>query len=354
MKRLVKIIISFLAVFVFQSAIVWASENGHYYPGIINIRDLIVPPKGFYYVTYNPTMWSDALMDRDGNKFKGETVSGAITRRIGAGNSSVDMRLEGTLSTRVDVNMEAFTTEHLLMWSTGEKILGADYALLIAPSYGYTRLDLKADVTGTGTITLGSLRHDISTSKHIEFEADKSGFGDLLVEPLWLGWHGKEYDASCGYAFFAPTGAYDPNDPVNIGLGYWTHEAQANFFYYPTASASRSTALMVQGTYGYHTNMDGFDLKPGQTIDLEYGVSQYLSERFEAGVSGYHHWQITDDTGTDAKNPGVHNQVNGLAGQVSVWLVPNKFYVSCRYAWEYAATDRFASNIVTGSAIYLF
>lgn len=355
MRFIKKYLFVFFALSILQSGLAFAGSQGHYYPGIINIRDVVVPPKGFYYSVYNPYLWSDTYKDRNGDKIENitKTVAGTESLNIGHGRP-LDITLSAALNAEIKTDFDAFTSQHTLIWVSDHQILGADYAAYIAPSFGYVHVKATADITGTGTASVGPVTESVSGSRHIEFDQDKDGFGDLLVQPLWLGWHGKEYDASLGYAFFAPTGAYDSEDVVNVGMGYWTHQAQASFVYYPEILAPKATALMVNGTYGYHTEIDGFDLTPGQTIDLEYGLSQYLHPQIEVGVSGYHHWQVTDDSGADAASDSVQDQTNGLAAQISVWPVVNKFYISFRYAWEYESTDRFESNIVTGNAVYIF
>ncbi|MGH7198000.1 MAG: SphA family protein [Candidatus Omnitrophota bacterium] len=332
----------------------YAGEQGHYYPGIMNIRDVVMPPKGFYYATYNPYLSSDSFVNADGDEVDQITVSGSRVKTIGVGPAQIDVTLTGTLAANVDVDLDVFTTQHVLMWVTDYKILGANYAAFIAPSYGNASLEVALDVTGTGTLTIGQKSQTVTASKQVDVEADKDGFGDLLVQPVWLGWHGEEYDAALAYSFFAPTGAYDSDDFVNVGLGYWTHQAQASFVYYPTILAPKATALMVTGIYGYSTEKDGFDLTPGQTIDLEYGISQYLHPQIEIGVSGYQHWQITDDKGSDASDPPVQDFTSGVSAQVSVWPIVNKFYLSFRYAWDFGAEDRFESETATLNGVWVF
>lgn len=355
-KKTVKPFFVFLAALVLAivAQTAHAGEQGHYYPGILNVRDAVQPPKGFYYATYNPYLTSDAFVNADGDEIDQISASVSRTKTIGAGPARLDLTLTGTLSANVDVDLEVYTSQHVLMWVTEHQILGANYGFFIAPSYGNANLEVGLDVTGTGTLTIGEEAQTVTASKHIDVEASKDGFGDLLVQPVWLGWHGPEHDASIAYAFWAPTGAYDSEDPVNVGLGYWTHQAQASFAWYPTILAPKATALVVTGIYGYHTEKDGFDLTPGQTVDLEYGISQYLHPQIEIGVSGYHHWQITDDEGSDAAAEPVKDSTNGVSAQVAVWPIEHKFYISFRYAWDFGTEDRFESETATINGVYVF
>jgi hypothetical protein len=49
----------------------------------------------------------------------------------------------------------------------------------------------------------------------------------------------------------------------------------------------------------------------------------------EVGPAGYDSWQTTDDTGSDARNPGVHDQVHGVGGQIGLTYTP----WGCRTNW---------------------
>jgi hypothetical protein len=42
----------------------------------------------------------------------------------------------------------------------------------------------------------------------------------------------------------------------------------------------------------------------------------------EIGPAGYSSWQVTDDTGSAAKNPDVHDQVHAVGGQLGLTYVP--------------------------------
>ena len=47
---------------------VWAGELGHYGPGLMNIRDFVVPEPGFYGLLYNYLYNTDTLKNRDGDE----------------------------------------------------------------------------------------------------------------------------------------------------------------------------------------------------------------------------------------------------------------------------------------------
>jgi hypothetical protein len=86
---------------------------------------------------------------------------------------------------------------------------------------------------------------------------------------------------------------------------------------------------------------------------LEYGISQYLSERLEVGLSGYNTWQMTDDSGSDATNNG-RDRMYGIGGQIAYWFVKDKFYVSARYITQYGVKDRTEGDYGVLTLMYAF
>jgi hypothetical protein len=174
------------------------------------------------------------------------------------------------------------------------------------------------------------------------------------------------------YGFYAPVGKYDTETftlPIvgstvtveskdNIGLGFWTQQAQAGVAWYPMTN--RATAVTAVATYNYNSDKDGFDLKPGQNITLNWGISQYLPLTcdqkllLEVGPAGYDTWQITDDTGSDARNPGSRSQVHAVGGQIGLTYVPWSLVFNIHGFYEYAADNRFQGESIGVSVALKF
>ncbi len=346
-----------------------AGEVGHYSPGVPNIRDFIVPQPGFYGVLYNYSYHTDQLNDASGNR------TDSITIAPGGGPGT-------TLNLDVDVDLYAIAPAFI--WVSKWKPLGARYAAYINPSFANS--SVSASLTTAG----GSGR---------SAETSQFDVGDLYVQPIWLGWGLPHCDLELGYGFYAPIGLYSTETvtlpvvgpveataadnvglgfcdlelgygfyapigryntetvtlpvvgPVkttaadNIGLGFWTHQIGAGGTWYPWTN--QATAVSAALTYEIHGEKDGFDLTPGQNLSLNWGISQFLplkkdqSLLLEVGPSGYSSWQITDDSGSAASNPSVHDEVHAVGGQLGVSYVPWALSVNFRGLYEFAAVDRF-------------
>jgi hypothetical protein len=81
-----------------------------------------------------------------------------------------------------------------------------------------------------------------------------------------------------------------------------------------------------------------------------WGVSQHFpleTEQtllMEVGLAGYDSWLTTDDKGAAAKNPGVHNQVHAVGGQLGLNCAPWLAALTFRGFYEFAAKDRFQGH----------
>ena len=188
--------------------------QGHFAPGVPNIRDFTMPEPGYYGVLYNYAYTTDRLNDNSGNKISSIT--------IGPG--------EG-ITLNINVNVDIYALAPTFIWISNWKVAGASYGAFISPTFSNSRLRLGRDTIGGETVST---------------EKGQFAPGDLYVQPLWLDWRGKHWDVTAGYGFYAPVGKYNvrtidvPNyGPTkiaaadNIGLGFWTHQMQGSLSLYP-------------------------------------------------------------------------------------------------------------------------
>ena len=66
----------------------------------------------------------------------------------------------------------------------------------------------------------------------------------------------------------------------------------------------------------------------------------------EVGPTGYSSWQISDDSGSDATNPPMKDQVHGVGGQVGLTYIPWNALLNFHYFYEFAANDRFRGQSI--------
>jgi hypothetical protein len=268
-----------------------------------------MPAPGLYGVLYNYFYLSDRLNDGDGNEINSVTIN----PRRGPG-----------VTLGVDVDLDIYVLAPTLLWVSPWKIVGAKYGAFITPTFANASVGASLATT---------------TGRGIDAETAHFDVGDLFVQPFWLGWTLTHWDFAFGYGFYAPLGKYDTDTVTlprgatvtaessdNIGLGFWTHQVQGAATWYPWAH--KGTAVVAALTYEIHGDKEDFDLTPGQNLTLNWGISQFLPLQkdqkllLEVGLTGYSSWQITDDSGSDASNPNVHDQVHAVGGQLGLTYVP--------------------------------
>jgi hypothetical protein len=320
----------------------YCGKGGHYTPGIGAVRDFIMPPKsGFYYAEYTPYYNTSSYYGSKGKKLK--TLS--ADRTFNVNNTPVHVTGEAN----IDLEIQSVGTSPLFFYVFDKKILGANYGVMIGTYYGYVKTKLKADVTATvGGIEVSGLE----IKRSLEIEDSDSGFGDLNFSPFWLDWSGEHYDAWMLYGFYAPVGKYKTGKLTNIGRGFWSHEIALGAAYY--LRKDRATAFVANLAYEINREQKGTHTTPGQNIGFEYGVSQYFTPRFEAGISGYSLYQTTKDHGGTLYFHSPNSYVHAIGGEFSYWISKDKFCVAGKYLYEYAASDRTKGQLATINFYYIF
>ncbi len=210
---------------------------------------------------------------------------------------------------------------------------------MVMPSWGYTRVDVKATGTAAGTLSVGGKTRSFGANNTVEIMDQNTGFGDLYVQPLWLNWRDKYYEIGGSYGVWCPTGFYDKDNIANVGMGFLTQQVQATGYYYPFGH--HGTAIMARPTYEWNSKKIDKDVQPGQTVTLEYGIAHSIHPRIELGATGYNAWQISQDHGSAAVNEGVLDRVNGYGASITCWIIQHKFAVTAKFNQEYMARDRF-------------
>lgn len=257
--------------------------GGHYPAGIEGIKAASVPPPGLYLRDYNFFYWAD--------HYKG-------------GPPGFDVF--------------AYINAPRIIWMTGEKFLGADYGCDVIVPLVYQDVDFMRT-------------HD-----------DSFGIGDIAVEPLILSWHFAQADLAFGYAFWAPTGDFDTDRPAQAGKDFWSNMFTLGGTWHP--DKEKTWSLSALNRYEIHTGHDKFNITPGDTWTLEWGVAKTFNKTIDVGLIGYHQRQTTKDSGSGSSH--IRDHVIAVGPEVNVVFPKIMLFVSARWAWEFCAKDRPEGNMV--------
>lgn len=273
----------------------------HYVNGVEGIKAGTVPPQGFYYRMYNVFYTSDDYTDEDGD--------------------SLD----------IDFDLFVYAMANRFLWVTDKRVLGADFFMDAVVPLVYTDVEI------------GRLGIDDS----------KFGLGDVNVEPFGLSWYRDRYEASFGLSVYIPIGEYDKDEPASPGRDMWTGMLTLGGTYYFDTEKTWSASILAR--YEVHSQKDETDVRLGDDFHFEWGVGKTLAKIWDVGLTGFCHWQLTDDSGSDVSwDKSVHDRVYAIGPEVSVIIPTAKLIVSLRNQWEFAAEDRSEGNLTTLTVTKIF
>ena len=318
-----KSILVFLFVILVTSSlkaqVVSPIQSGHYLPVFMDIRDMGQAPPGLFVLLYDYYAFSNTYVDRNGVKHKS----------IGQGDASI-----------ADMSINTFATVPAIYWASKPKVFGATYMAGIVPNY------IVADATFLiENIGLTDEIPQTSTTK-------LSGWSDLFFSPLNLTWGLKSFDLTFSYGVTAPTGKFNLGADDNVGMGFWSNQFQGYAYYY--TSEAKTTALMLALTYEINGKTKGVDVSPGNRLALEWGWSQYVSERVELGIQGGSIWQVSDDKGDDVYwDSSVHDRLSTVGFMAGYWAWKNKLQLIFKYNHDFGVRQGFRNNAFMLNAVFL-
>ena len=301
MRKIATVTLFVPALLAFTAITSPAGETGHYVSGVEGLKASTIPPPGLYYRMYHVLYDAGALTGGDGEKL----------------DLGFDIRV--------------YAVVNRLIWVTNKKVLGADYFMDIVVPFIDTDLEISA----------------------LSLEDSEFGPGDINIEPFGLSWHGRRYDAGFGLSFYLPTGEYGADEPASPGKDFRTTMITLGATGYFDAEKRWSASIL--GRYELHGEKKDTDVRPGDDFHFEWGVGRSVAKIWDVGLTGYCHWQVTDDGGSDvAWDADRHDRVYAVGPEVGVFIPPAKLFLSLRGQWEFDAVDRPEGHVINLTLTKIF
>ena len=181
---------------------------------------------------------------------------------------------------------------------------------------------------------------------------DRWGLGDIFVQPIKAGWRHPHYDVVTSYAFFAPTGRFEPKTGVGVGRGYWTHQFSfGGAGYVDTTRARRASVLM---SYDLNRRMRAVDITRGNMLSMQGGAGAAVGKAFVLGVAGYALWQVSDDRVTVLPQTlaGLRTRTYGLGPEIDVVVPSIGLKGDFRFMWDFGTRARPQGQVFAGGLGY--
>ena len=169
---------------------------------------------------------------------------------------------------------------------------------------------------------------------------DAFGLADAFIQPLALGWRLPRLDVQVGYAFYVPTGRFEPGGAGGVSSGSWSHEL--SFGGTVAFDRARSWQLSALASYELNQRKIGTDITRGSTLQLQGGLGKTLSRVVDLGVVGYGLWQVSDDSGADLPPilRGARDRVYGVGTELDLTLAEARARLAIRYTHELGSESR--------------
>jgi hypothetical protein len=293
-------------IFLWGGSPLLAQQKGQYVPGQWGLNAGAIPDPGFTYGNLALNYSAGQLNNSNGNAFPGIT---------------------GTYAFWVDENILYYVPKH--------KILGGYFVPYVALSFANG--SLVADIVGTNLSANGG----------------GSGFADMYVQPVNLGWHLKRADVIAGYGFTAPTGRFTAGASNNVGSGYWGNDLTTNTTVYLTKD--KGTSANMATVWEIHGQKQGAKITPGQAFTMEWGFGQVLplkkdfSRLLQLGLIGYDQWQVSNNTGATSILPYYSSHAIGFQTNFILPAKALNFFFKYYDAFSAKATSKGHTIVFGGS-----
>jgi hypothetical protein len=196
------------------------------------------------------------------------------------------------------------------------------------------------------TVAVGlPLARATATTVRPEASIDRFGLGDLFVQPIKLGWQARRLHVVTSYAFYAPTGRFEPRNGTGIGRGHWTHQLSLGGTVF--LDDGQTWNLSALASYDINLKKRNIDITRGSTIEIQGGFGTTIRRILDAGIAGYALWQVTDDTGADLPSAvlGARDRSYGLGPEVDLTIPSLRARIKARYEHDVRVASRPSGEI---------
>jgi hypothetical protein len=238
---------------------------------------------------------------------------------------SKDFAIGGQLTAGLDVRADLLFV--VPTYAFADPVLGGQLALSMGAAYGTTEVSANATLTGPQGNVLTQNPSDSVT-----------GLSDLYPQAT-LRWNDGVHNFIAYTMAGIPVGAYETGRLANIGTNHWAIDVGGGYTY-----LNEKTGLEFSAELGYTYNFENPDTnyQNGVNAHLDWGASQFLSERVHVGLVGYFYDQLTGDSGSGAVLGDFKSRVAAIGPQVGYLfkVKDRQWYANLKGYWEFDAEHR--------------
>ena len=171
------------------------------------------------------------------------------------------------------------------------------------------------------------------------------GVGDLYAIPFGLAWDTGNVHISFYEGVNLPTGEYNVNNFVNIGLNYWASDTNIAASY-----LNPKTGFTFGANFGYLINAinPATQYQSGQVFHVDAMIGQYFTQTFGVGIVGYAFQQTTGDSGSGALLGPFEGRAYGIGPAVQGIIMAGKTPLVLEAQWihQFDVVNQFQGDYV--------
>jgi hypothetical protein len=167
---------------------------------------------------------------------------------------------------------------------------------------------------------------------------DVTGFNDIVVTPLVLGWHRGNWHWNVSASVWMPAGTYDAGRLVNTGRNFWSWAPQAAVTY---LDREKGWEFSAAASYVVNYENTATRYRSGDIAHIDMAAMKAIAPRLWIGAVGYAMSQVTDDSGAGNTLGARKAQVFGAGPAIRYVVVPGKAPVmlTAKYYREFSALN---------------
>jgi hypothetical protein len=202
-------------------------------------------------------------------------------------NASKEFPFGIVLAAGLNVNVQgvAPTAAYVYPFKLGDVALSS----AVAVPYEWEDIKVTATFNRNGTQRTGALEQSVS------------GLGDIEFLPVMASWTNGDFTVGGMFNVYAPSGAYNADQLISPGLGYWTLGPVLTFSWLSTTIGTEFTAFTG---VDFNTENPATSYKSGDTFHVDATLAQHLplfGGFVGVGASGFYLKQFTGDSGSGAR-----------------------------------------------------
>ena len=240
------------------------------------------------------------------------------------------MNVSGKLTIDADIKVDGQVHYNLpsILWVAPGKVLGGNVGFGAIVPVGWK--DVSFDLDVLATLTLGPpINETFQRGARFSGGDSSTEVGDPVLNAL-IGWHQGNWHWNVGMLVNVPIGPWSNSSISNLSFNHWGLDTTAAVTW-----LDPKTGFEVSVAPGFTINWENPDTNytTGTEFHVEFAVLKHFSQKFAAGIAGFHYQQITGDSGAGAVLGNFKGRVTALGPVVTYSFTVGKIPVAMQGMW---------------------